>query len=252
MLLLREMIIITLFIVGYNITTGCIPGMYTKFYIYRIAFIFYLVSFTITWFLSGSLLSILAMVYYWIWILLYLVDYLGNKRTQNVVLMGLYTGQFIYDYANYTLGPDNSNAQKVAIEDGSVFRFNWIAPITYQNYLIFCYQQSEDTFMCVSWSLFFGVKTFKDVMTTFVSIFDRIVWIPCVITVGNCAWYFYVVFLVIYFYLRKFLPAIKVVGIIVDVCLALIAVTCLVTAIFLMMGGDMSVLQCLWQTIFRW
>lgn len=37
MLLLREMVIITLFIVGYNITTGCVPGTYTKFYIYRIA-----------------------------------------------------------------------------------------------------------------------------------------------------------------------------------------------------------------------
>ena len=45
MLLLREMVIITLFIVGYNITTGCIPGTYIKFYIYRIAFIFLLGSF---------------------------------------------------------------------------------------------------------------------------------------------------------------------------------------------------------------
>lgn len=151
MLLLREMVIITLFIVGYNITTGCIPGTYTKFYIYRIAFIFYLVAFTITWFLSDSLLSILAMIYYWTWILLYFVDYLGKGRAQNIVLMGLYKGQFIYDYANYALGPDNANAEKVAIEDGGIFRFNWIAPITDQSYLIFCYQQSEDMFMCIAY-----------------------------------------------------------------------------------------------------
>ena len=59
-------------------------------------------------------------------------------------------------------------------------------------------------------------------------------------------------FCVIYFYLRKFLPAAKVVGVIVDSCLTLIAVACLATAIFLMIGGDISVLQHLWQTIFRW
>lgn len=252
MLLLREMVIITLFIVGYNITTGCIPGTYTKFYIYRIAFIFYLVAFTITWFLSDSLLSILAMIYYWTWILLYFVDYLGKRRAQNIVLMGLYKGQFIYDYANYALGPDNANAEKVAIEDGGIFRFNWIAPITDQSYLIFCYQQSEDMFVCIAWSLFFGIKTFKDVVITIISILDRIVWIPCIVTIDNYAWYFYTAFCVIYFYLRKFLPAAKVVGVIVDSCLTLIAVACLATAIFLMIGGDISVLQRLWQTIFRW
>ena len=174
------------------------------------------------------------MIYYWTWILLYFVDYLGKRRAQNIVLMGLYKGQFIYDYANYALGPDNANAEKVAIEDGGIFRFNWIAPITDQSYLIFCYQQSEDMFVCIAWSLFFGIKTFKDVVITIISILDRIVWIPCIVTIDNYAWYFYTAFCVIYFYLRKFLPAAKVVGVIVDSCLTLIAVACLATAIFLM------------------
>ena len=105
---------------------------------------------------------------------------------------------------------------------------------------------------CIDCSLFFGIKTFKDVVITIISILDRIVWIPCIMTIDNYAWYFYTAFCVIYFYLRKFLPAAKVVGVIVDSCLTLIAVACLATAIFLMIGGDISVLQHLWQTIFRW
>lgn len=171
------------------------------------------------------------------------IDFTAKGNSEEVALKYQYNGlksdayhkdknddlvSFIYDYANYALGPDNANAEKVAIEDGGIFRFNWIAPITDQSYLIFCYQQSEDMFVCIAWSLFFGIKTFKDVVITIISILDRIVWIPCIVTIDNYAWYFYTAFCVIYFYLRKFLPAAKVVGVIVDSCLTLIAVACII------------------------
>ena len=246
---LRETVVILLFLFGYCLATGWVPGAYPKFFTYRITFIYYLIAFTVTWFLDQNLVAILCMLYYWIWILLYSIDLLGKRRSQNLVLIGLYEGSYRYEYANYALGPDNANAERVAIAGDDVMRFCWLPPVTEHDYVTICFKSSNNRYTCIAWRDFFGVKGFREFFTAVLSIFDRLIWFGFIFVLQNSAYIFYGIFCVLCFYLRKFMPATKSVGVVVTILLVILASANLGFALYLMMGGDIFVLQYLWETL---